>query len=888
MEDNGGIPEDLRCKRSDGKQWRCSAQSMPDKTVCEKHYIQAKRRAMNSAMRAHLRKASKRKSLDNSEIYLVSRRGERDLSRSPVSPMNPAEEAELSVLASMPRLRKHKERISRSNGFYSPDMDHARDSPVRGGLHPRKALQVEDGRARLVQTTPSRKGAQNYIGNGAGHECSGKSSDSSGGAEGITCHHCRRNDRVNVFVHFFVYPMNLPDSWRCSGMLRYQWMKFEKHAQLVETKLEGIAAMDRLRYLHSLLSFTLPVIKQIYSEQCFEISMEKKYICDLCKIPIFDYHRHCSQCMFDLCLTCCCAIRRAYFVGDKGMSDVDKTSDAKLLPQSADTGCLDISNLFPEWKANNDGSIPCGPEEAGGCGFTKLILRRILKINWTGKLLKNAEEMVNGCKGSDLHGPGLCASYCLETPTSHLNSSIQAVLLQCSFRDDNTENFLYYPAAEDIKHEGIRYFHKFWVRGQPVIVKNVFEPTLASGWDPMDIWKGVQETLDEELKEDIIVKAIDYENQSEVDIELSKFIRGYAEGCKDESGREKLLKLKDWPPPSALEEFLLCHRPEFLGNFPLVEFIHWKWGLLNLVSKLPHNTLQYEVVPKIFITYGTRKELGVGDPVTKLRINMSDMACLLMDTIDTDCWHQQRNRVEKHDKISKKVDGSNSLDGHGRIDIDEFTVAVDRRSCSSTGVSILEKKGSEYLPLNECSVKNFENAGTVWDIFRRQDVPKLNEFLRVHLDKFANFDATPVYEQSLYLNDEYKRKLKDEFNVEPWTFQQHVGEAVFVPAGCPFQVRNLQSSVQLAFDFLTPESLGESLRMSQEIRCLPSNHEAKLRMLEVGKISLYAASFAIKEVQSIVLDPKYSSEVKFEDRRLTVMVHENLERVAKRRQIACS
>jgi WRC len=52
-----GVPEELRCKRSDGKQWRCSALSLPDKTVCEKHYIQAKKRAANSALRASLKKA---------------------------------------------------------------------------------------------------------------------------------------------------------------------------------------------------------------------------------------------------------------------------------------------------------------------------------------------------------------------------------------------------------------------------------------------------------------------------------------------------------------------------------------------------------------------------------------------------------------------------------------------------------------------------------------------------------------------------------------------------------------------------------------------------------------------------------------------------------------
>lgn len=29
-------------------------------------------------------------------------------------------------------------------------------------------------------------------------------------------------------------------------------------------------------------------------------------------------------------------------------------------------------------------------------------------------------------------------------------------------------------------------------------------------------------------------------------------------------------------------------------------------------------------------------------------------------------------------------------------------------------------------------------------------------------------------------------------DIEPWTFEQHLGEAVFIPAGCPYQVRNRQ------------------------------------------------------------------------------------------------
>ena len=34
--------------------------------------------------------------------------------------------------------------------------------------------------------------------------------------------------------------------------------------------------------------------------------------------------------------------------------------------------------------------------------------------------------------------------------------------------------------------------------------------------------------------------------------------------------------------------------------------------------------------------------------------------------------------------------------------------------------------------------------------------------------------------------------------VEPWTFVQKLGEAVFIPAGCPHQVRNLKVCKSIA------------------------------------------------------------------------------------------
>jgi len=183
--------------------------------------------------------------------------------------------------------------------------------------------------------------------------------------------------------------------------------------------------------------------------------------------------------------------------------------------------------------------------------------------------------------------------------------------------------------------------------------------------------------------------------------------------------------------------------------------------------------------------------------------------------------------------------------------------------------------------------------GALWDVFRRQDLPMLNKYLASNWQELTVRSQTmlsvkhPIYDQAVYLNEHHKRVLKDQYGIEPWTFQQHIGEAIFVPVGRPFQVKNLQSTVQLALDFLSPESLRESARMGQEIRCLPNNHDAKLKMLEVGKISLYAASSAVREIQKITLDPKLKLDVRFEDQNLTRAVSENLARVTKQRKVSC-
>lgn len=842
-EDNTGIPDDLRCKRSDGKQWRCHAMSMPDKTVCEKHYIQAKKRAANSAMRASLKKA-KRKSVGESDSYLESKSDDMD---------SPLMDYQVSASGN-----KHKEKLSKKQISYSPETPPFKNSSLHISSKSNDDLQrdmAESEETTRAYRTPSSVADSSKSRSEKMHampETSGGSSESSedtGG--GQICHQCRRDDSGRILwclkcdrrgycdecISTWYPDIPVEEVHRmcpaCRGCCNCKMCL--RGDNMIKGKIREIPAQEKLEHLFCLLSSVLPVIKQIHFEQCSELELERKLrgnridlprtklnpdeqmCCDFCRIPIIDYHRHCGNCSYDICLKCCQDVRKVTKDRENDDTDFTLANLEKPLKQN-----LKLSSKLCDWKANNDGSVPCPPQQHGGCGNSPLILRRIFKMNWVAKLVKNVDEMVSGCQIYDI-APSKIDGFC-----------------------------------QDISD-----FKKHWVEGEPVIIKDVCDESSMLGWDPMVMWKGIQETNDEKMKDDNrTVKAIDCFDRSEIDIELGEFIRGYSEGRIRENGQPEMLILKNWPSPSASEEFLLYQRPEFITKLPLLEYIHSKWGLLNLAAKLPHYSLQNDVGPKILISYGMHDEIGQGDSVNMLRVNMRDVVYLLVHTCEVNTKNNDELIIDSTE--DDRTENEKALKCEDLNRISEETVTKSR-------------------------------PGAIWEIYRREDVPKLVEYMKLHWDEFGVSDdimddsvPRPLHEGVIYLNSHHKKNLKEEFGIEAWTFEQHLGVAVFIPAGCPFQVRNLQSTVQLGLDFLFPESLSEAVRLGAEIRELPNDHDAKLQILEVGKISLYAASSSIKEVQKLVLDPKLGAELAFEDPNLTKLVSMNLEKMIKQRQVACA
>ncbi|XP_009357482.2 LOW QUALITY PROTEIN: lysine-specific demethylase JMJ25 [Pyrus x bretschneideri] len=670
------------------------------------------------------------------------------------------------------------------------------------------------------------------------------------------CPFCRKNCNCNACLH-------------STGVIK-----------IPETDLDD---RKKAQHLEHLLSNLLPFLKKISQEQNQEIEIEanlrglspsaveipqtlcfndERVYCNHCATSIIDLHRSCSKCSYELCLNCCQEIRQGCLFdrGDmkfqyrsRGYDYIhggDPAPDCCPLKESEDH----IKPLT-EWKANSDATVSCAPKEMGGCGDCVLDLKRILPADCISNLVVKAKYLLE--------------TFQKERSTfKHNCETRRDMLRKAASREGSCDNFLFCPDSKDtLKEEELLHFKEHWVNGEPVIVKNVLEQANGLSWEPMVMWRALSENMDATSTQYSEVKTIDCLAGCEVEINTRQFFQGYTEGRMYKNLWPEMLKLKDWPPSDKFEDLLPRHCDEFISALPFLEYTDPRAGFLNLAVKLPPGVLKPDMGPKTYIAYGFMEELGRGDSVTKLHCDMSDAVNILTHTAEVQSSNEQQCAISRLKKLHRVQDEREFMDwenSHKDRAGQSGGQTEDRETLESNCPSEINgelKVRKNELDDSSCSSSNEateETGGALWDIFRREDVPKLEAYLMKHYKEFRHTYCSlvekvihPIHDQSFYLTLEHKRRLKEEFGVEPWTFVQRLGEAVFIPAGCPHQVRNLKSCTKVAADFVSPENVHECLRLTEEFRQLPKNHRAREDKLEIKKMILYAVDQAVKDFESL-------------------------------------
>ncbi|GLU15536.1 hypothetical protein SLE2022_320160 [Rubroshorea leprosula] len=736
--------------------------------------------------------------------------------------------------------------------------------------------------------------------------------------EDIRCHQCMKEKKIVVPCKECkerVYCIQCIKQWypniseeeiakQCPFCWKNCNCSFCLHSSgLIKTTKRDVTNREKVQHLQYLIESLLPFLKQIHERQAQEIKIEadiqgllsaeveipetlccnnERVYCNHCATSIVDLHRSCPKCCYELCLSCCQEIREGSLFSRAAVSfqyinrgyDYIHGGDPSIDSFLSETAKDYVASLV-QWNANEDGRITCAPKEIGGCGECTLELKRILPIGW----ISNLET-----KTQDLLGISQTRQNFLKHKSSKSGAEMSRT---AAFREGSDDNYLYCPTAHDIQgEEELLHFQMHWAKGEPIIVRNSLENATGLSWEPMVMWHALCENVDSKISSKMSeVKAIDCLANCEVEINTYQFFKGYMEGRRYGNFWPEMLKLKDWPPSDKFEDLLPRHCDEFISALPFQEYTGPRSGILNLAAKLPPGVLKPDLGPKTYIAYGLAQELGRGDSVTKLHCDMSDAVNILTHTADVMLSEEQLSAIErlksKHkaqdekeclerdgvEKCSIKLLDEGSMDWQDGMNLSRMTDQNPQPSETIEGLKINRDEQEARFPCHPIEEKKETAGAALWDIFRREDVPKLEAYLRKHSKEFRHTYCSPVervvhpiHDQSFYLTLEHKRRLKEEYGVEPWSFVQKLGEAVFIPAGCPHQVRNLKSCTKVAVDFVSPENIRECLRLTEEFRRLPENHRVREDKLEIRKMIIYGVEDAVKQLEQLLSMPNSEDE----------------------------
>nr|GEU42627.1 lysine-specific demethylase JMJ25-like [Tanacetum cinerariifolium] len=222
------------------------------------------------------------------------------------------------------------------------------------------------------------------------------------------------------------------------------------------------------------------------------------------------------------------------------------------------------------------------------CGTRKLMKMK-LPLNWTKDLEENEKEVV-------------CSS-CF-TKSSDFDSSY------CAISDGNDKNEgenedLYFSMKQDHKDKNLEHFTKYWVKDQPLIIRDAIKSESKLNWDPIFI----------------IVLYLERSAQSRE--EKAWKVKTCSNRFKDETGRQQIftggkthanvchekLKFKVWLSSEIFREHFPSYYDDVMHALPLEQYTNPLTGILNLATNLPPESQNINLGPFIHILYCRLKDL---------------------------------------------------------------------------------------------------------------------------------------------------------------------------------------------------------------------------------------------------------------------------------------
>ncbi|KAL8268137.1 hypothetical protein R6Q59_001935 [Mikania micrantha] len=632
---------------------------------------------------------------------------------------------------------------------------------------------------------------------------------------------------------------------------------YDPENEVTVVNREKKSDFDTSQHLHMIREL-LPLMTKMNQEKIIELDTEaknkgichdgvhvqitgytQKKECSFCKACIPDVHRNCNHCSFSLCLVCCHDIRDGFLP-----SRLENLKNTKMVRSKS------LKNKT--WRFCLHGSIRCPPKNIGGCGGGFLRLSSFYPFSLTKDLEENAKRILCNFNFKKLDGLS--------------NSS------PCMLCDEDDETGLYFYTKQEFKNDNLKHFIRHWGKGQAIVIRDAFQSQPDLNWDCGFM----------------LCEYLEKSAQSRKNTKMGH-AKNTRDWCKIKFGREQIflggiahgnawiesLKFKLQFSLDFFQDHFVNHYNAVIHSLPVQEYMNPLVGFLNLGAFSPYQTKNPNLGSYVTISYGVSDNPLSAKLLSNLHVNAYDMVNILvhatsrpmsetalsdvkmlMNKYNSQDHLMSSKKIVKRNKLEEMFASSSRLDNTSHSDVDLTSSRLEDSPNHEVVLVPGESESESESKDEECS-QDANTYGAQWDIFRREDAPKLIEYLRKYTDKLSGFRGSftkvvhPLFDDVFYLDDVHIKKLKEEFDVDALSFKHDVGEAVIIPAGCPYQMRRIKSCVNVVFEFMSPESASDGIKVSDEVRLLPVNHKAKWNMVQVKEMVINRMHAAIEDIREV-------------------------------------
>ncbi|KRX22323.1 Lysine-specific demethylase 3A [Trichinella nelsoni] len=522
-----------------------------------------------------------------------------------------------------------------------------------------------------------------------------------------------------------------------------------------------------------------------------KLNIRYDVLCDICLLAIFNLHTMCRKCGFCVCMTCFCERLSASL----NANEVDGMSDDYLWYLCTDRSTSIHVPAMMELCYCHDNLHPLKIDDT-----VKQLQMKYRKFAWQ-KVCQVSTELDNDSLPDVEH----C-----------FTNNGKLLILKQPYREEN-----------------IAHFRKHWRRALPVVIQNV--KTTSQFWRPSYLRRqqrnatAMQYKITDCSTEEVLSsvsyskfwdgfedrrKRIHNPNKCNTTRKLKVCSHTDCYGFMDLFQICRCFQLQDRPRNGGLAQMLPSTFADFYSATPMSNYVDHKNAAFNLALALPDHVIKPDLKLKLCIGYEMFPHMNIA--TTNLHSDINDSVNILTWT----SIPKNMSKRRMHDSILQQL---------AQEGLDEQTMNMAR--------------------------ERIKDVGALWTVFKPSDTKKLRRYI-INL-QFPNRPVLyydPLHDGTCYLDATARADLVRR-GIQPIMFLQMRNEAVFIPAGAAHQILNLQCCVTATMEFISPEGINRSLKISSELQTLSFEHINRGNQLQIQNIIYYSSLEAIKALEKAGSSP---------------------------------